>query len=155
MDYTVLGILQAGILEWVAFPFSRGSSQPRNQTGVSCTAGRFFTNWAIMEALICSLSEHSTFIYPSIDVLFASNKEVCNVLQDILYQNEELLFSPIHLRIFFNYKWFINFILYIYVSPIFAFFNYVNFFIITKITSSLVKYKYHWWSFSVSYSKNS
>ena len=33
-----------GILEWVAFPFSRGSSQPRNQTGTSCIAGRFFTN---------------------------------------------------------------------------------------------------------------
>ena len=32
MDYTVLGILQASILEWVAFPFSRGSPQPRNQT---------------------------------------------------------------------------------------------------------------------------
>jgi len=31
-------------LEWVAYPFSRGSSPPRNQTGVSCTAGRFFTN---------------------------------------------------------------------------------------------------------------
>ena len=37
------------ILEWVAYPFSRGSSQPRNQTGVSCIAGRFFTNWAIRE----------------------------------------------------------------------------------------------------------
>ena len=37
-------ILQARILEWVAFPFSRGSSQPRDQTQVSCTAGRFFTN---------------------------------------------------------------------------------------------------------------
>jgi len=35
------------ILEWVAYPFSRGSSWPRNQTKVSCTAGRFFTNWAI------------------------------------------------------------------------------------------------------------
>ena len=33
-------------LEWVAFPFSRGSSQPRNQTRVSCIAGGFFTNWA-------------------------------------------------------------------------------------------------------------
>ena len=41
------------ILEWVAYPFSRGSSQPRNRTGVSCIAGVFFTNWAIMEALIC------------------------------------------------------------------------------------------------------
>ena len=38
------------ILEWVAYPFSRGSSQPGNQTRVSCTVGRFFTNWAIREA---------------------------------------------------------------------------------------------------------
>ena len=41
----VLGILQARILEWVAFPFSRGSSQPRNWTRVSCIAGKFFTSW--------------------------------------------------------------------------------------------------------------
>ena len=46
MDYIVHGILQARILEWVAFPFSRGSSQPRDWTQVSCTAGRFFTIWA-------------------------------------------------------------------------------------------------------------
>ena len=32
-------------LEWVAYPFSRGSSGPRNRTRVSCIAGRFFTNW--------------------------------------------------------------------------------------------------------------
>ena len=44
MDYTVHGILQARILEWVAFPFSRGSSQPRDRTQVFCIAGRFFTN---------------------------------------------------------------------------------------------------------------
>jgi len=37
------------ILEWVAYPFSRGSFRPRNWTGVSCIAGRFFTNWAIRE----------------------------------------------------------------------------------------------------------
>ena len=35
------------VLEWVACPFSRGSSHPRNQTGVSCIAGRFFTKWPI------------------------------------------------------------------------------------------------------------
>ena len=40
----------ARILEWVAIPFSRGSSQPRNWTGVSCIAGGFFTNWAMKEA---------------------------------------------------------------------------------------------------------
>jgi len=44
MDYTVRGILQAKILEWVAFPFSRGSPQPRDQTEVSCIAGGFFTS---------------------------------------------------------------------------------------------------------------
>ena len=50
MDYAVHGIHQARILEWVAFPFSRGSSQPRNQTQVSHIAGRFFTSWATGEA---------------------------------------------------------------------------------------------------------
>ena len=40
---SVHGILQARILEWVAIPFSRGSSQPRDRTHVSCIAGRFFT----------------------------------------------------------------------------------------------------------------
>ena len=40
------------ILEWVAYSFSWGYSQPRNRTRVSCIPGRFFTNWAIREALI-------------------------------------------------------------------------------------------------------
>ena len=43
---SVHGILQAKILEWVAIPFSRESSQPRHWTWVSCNAGRFFTIWA-------------------------------------------------------------------------------------------------------------
>ena len=55
----VHGILQARILEWVSFPFSRGSSQftspgessqSRDWTQVSCIAGRFFTSWATSEA---------------------------------------------------------------------------------------------------------
>ena len=49
MNYTVRGILQARSLEWVAFPFSRGSSQPRDWTQVSLIAGRFFTSWATRE----------------------------------------------------------------------------------------------------------
>ena len=44
MDYTVRGILQARILEWVAFPFTRGSSQPRDRTQVSRIAGGFLTS---------------------------------------------------------------------------------------------------------------
>ena len=58
MDYTVHGILQARILESVAIPFSYGSSQPRDQTQVSCIAGRFFTNWAIRETI-----EDEVYIY--------------------------------------------------------------------------------------------
>ena len=50
MDYTVCGILQATILEWVTFPFSRGSSQPRDGIQVSQIAGGFFNSWATREA---------------------------------------------------------------------------------------------------------
>ena len=49
MDYTVHGILQARPLEWLAFPISRGSSQPRDRTQVSLIAGGFFTSWATGE----------------------------------------------------------------------------------------------------------
>ena len=45
-------IFQARILKWVAISFSRGSSQPRDQTWVSCTAGRFFTDWATREDIV-------------------------------------------------------------------------------------------------------
>ena len=102
MDYGVHGILQARILEWVAFsfsrgsswprksnpglpffrqilyqlshtgslrilervayPFSRGSSWPRNQTGVSCNAGRFFTNRAIGESRCYSKASKYSFL---------------------------------------------------------------------------------------------
>ena len=50
LDYAVHGILQARILEWVAFPVSRGSSQLRDQTQVSRIAGGFFTSWPTREA---------------------------------------------------------------------------------------------------------
>ena len=45
-----MGILQARMLEWIAMPFSRGSSQCRDRTQVSHTAGGFFTIWATREA---------------------------------------------------------------------------------------------------------
>ena len=53
---SVHGISQARILEWVAISFSRASSQPRNRTRVSHTAGRLFTMWATREArdVLCS-----------------------------------------------------------------------------------------------------
>ena len=52
MINTVYGILQARILEWLAFPFSRGSSQTRDRTQVSHIAGRFFTSSATREAFL-------------------------------------------------------------------------------------------------------
>ena len=68
MDYGLpaplsMGLLQARILEWVAIFFSRGSSQPRDQTWVSCIAGRFFTNWAMKEALIIWWGDTNYEIY--------------------------------------------------------------------------------------------
>ena len=57
MDYIVHGILQARILEWVAFPFSRGFSQPRDQAQASCIAGGFFTGRATREALLSGCGE--------------------------------------------------------------------------------------------------
>ena len=75
MDYTVRGILQARILEWVAFSFSRRSSQPRDWTRVSCTAGGFFTIWAMREAPIShegnSNQNHNGKPFPT-------HKEGCN-----------------------------------------------------------------------------
>ena len=49
--FSVHGILQARILEWVAIYFSKGSSRPKDWTWTSCIAGRFFTIWATRETL--------------------------------------------------------------------------------------------------------
>ena len=61
-DFSVRGISQARILQWVAMPFSRGSSQPKDRTCVSRLAGEFFTPeplgkpFASLKAVECSLS---------------------------------------------------------------------------------------------------
>ena len=49
-------ILQARILEWVAYPFSRRCSQPKNPTGFSCIVGRFFTSWATRTIFFFNIS---------------------------------------------------------------------------------------------------
>ena len=61
LDYTVHGILQARILEWVAFPFSRESAQHKDRTQVSHVAGRSFTSWATREtqnSMILAQNKH-------------------------------------------------------------------------------------------------
>ena len=57
---SVHGILQARILEWVAIPFSRECSQPRDRTWVPLIAGRFFTIWAT--SCIWKIPKYSMFI---------------------------------------------------------------------------------------------
>ena len=75
MDYSppgfsLHGILQARMLEWVAMPFSRWSFQPRDQTQVTCTAGRFFTIWAtssvqlLSRVRLCDPMNYSTPGFP-------------------------------------------------------------------------------------------
>ena len=56
---SVHGILQPRTLEWVAMPFSSGSSWPRDQTQVSCIAGRFFTVWTTRDIL-----SHPAYVQP-------------------------------------------------------------------------------------------
>ena len=81
MDYTVPGILQARILEWVAFPFSRGSSQPRDRTQVSCTARGFFTSWAIREVQHGSLSNGFVQLLSIIGSFFSPFCLILNTLK--------------------------------------------------------------------------
>ena len=59
---SVHGTLQARILEWVAIPFSRWSSEFRDRTWVSSIASRFFTIWAMREALLYSYVSIIEFI---------------------------------------------------------------------------------------------
>ena len=65
MDYTVNGILQARILEWVAVSISSGSSQPRDQTQVTHRAGGFFTSWATRETFLFHRYVHLCYILDS------------------------------------------------------------------------------------------
>ena len=60
-------------LEWVAYPFSRGSSRPRNRTGVSCITGRFFANWAIREARLFLFKK----IFLNVLSIFSFHKTTC------------------------------------------------------------------------------
>ena len=57
-DSSVCGTFQARILQWVAMPFSRGSSQPRDRTRVSHIAGRFLTLWATRQTTFLTLAKH-------------------------------------------------------------------------------------------------
>ena len=84
MDYTIHGILQARIQEWVTLPFSRESSQPRDPTKVSCIAGRFFTSWVTWHKSLfpvsCVLS-----LDINIQKVFSVSHSVCPTLCNLIY----------------------------------------------------------------------
>ena len=84
---SIYGILQARILEWVAIPFSRGSSWTRDQTWVSCTAGRFFTIWATREAwnMCISSKPDNSFLALKLSVDSLYSKQI-HTQRDIFYK---------------------------------------------------------------------
>jgi len=121
MDCRVHGNLQVRILEWVAFPFSRGSSQPRDRTQVSHIAERFFTRWATREALkpifvscLTLFSRHShtgysvnhTFLDVFWRFLICSNMSVPGTLSVLLvppFTGWWFLLLPVKMSLFLLY----------------------------------------------------
>ena len=91
-------------LEWVAYPFSSASSQPRNQTRVSCIVGEFFTNWVIREVHIslnyttiikfCTKHFPSSYIWHKnikcrLNIIFIYTLYIVCLIQ-CLYKNDKL-----------------------------------------------------------------
>ena len=66
------------ILEWVTYPFSSRSSQPRNRKSVSCMSGGFFTNWAIREAPQFTKAFQNQFIIWFSSVQLFSHVRLCD-----------------------------------------------------------------------------
>ena len=108
LDSCVHGILQTRILElplgqWVASPFSRGYSQPRDGAHISCTAGRFFNVWAIREA-------HGVLIFilkgMGIYLRLLRNRKVIDCPFWIYYYNFDII-SENSFKVFSSYFQFI------------------------------------------------
>ena len=96
-QWTVVhGILQARILEWVAFPFSRGSSQPRDRTQVSPIAARFFPSWVTGKSRNTGVGSLSLLqrIFPTQE----SNKDLLHCRQ-FLYQLIKLVVKKLALTL--------------------------------------------------------
>ena len=89
MDYTVHGIIQIRILEWVTLPFPSGSSQLRGRTQVSCIAGGFFISWATREAL------HAEYIMwnAGLDEAQAGIKIVGRNINNVRYADDTTLMA--------------------------------------------------------------
>ena len=93
--FSVYGILQAKVLEWVAILFSRVSSHPRDWTQVSSIVDRFFPFWATREAHICiaiSLSIHP-FTDTCFHILATVNNAAVNLIMQIYFSEILLCFN--------------------------------------------------------------
>ena len=88
--FSIHGILQSRILEWVTISFSRGSSWPRGQTRVSHIGGRCFNLWAIREALVVTCN------------LQVTDKKIHIFLQEWCFGITPLTF---HFEPFFSLRW--------------------------------------------------
>ena len=84
---SVHGILQARILEWVAMPTSRGSSQPRDHTQVSCIAGGFFTIWDTREAPRFCLAVRYHLIHSSVPYISHKLGIICRDLNKFKFNS--------------------------------------------------------------------
>ena len=93
------------ILEWVAYPFSRGSSLPRNWTRVSCIADRFFTNWAIREASLVAqmvnrpssaITEKALLFYPGcLSFIPLPHSKDLFIFQSLVIENRIISITPL------------------------------------------------------------
>ena len=116
------------ILEWVVYPFSRGSFQPRSWTGISCIAGGFFTSWATREALVYLIGSDlgdlkSNILLSNRSLFFNSPFKtfyfcICMCLSLINWSETEIriVLSWVHFLIIalflFQEEWFLNCMLY-------------------------------------------
>ena len=92
---SVHGILQARILEWVAIPFSRGSSWPRGWTWDSCIAGRFFTIWATREDPGHSVASSKGWVEPKGDATEGSQLPILPEAEgQVLLAGQSQLYNP-------------------------------------------------------------
>ena len=128
------GILQARILQWVAIPFSRGSSWPRDYTQVFCTVGRFFTSWTTREAWRTKPISHKVFQLYVVKFCKCS-KYFCvfsNYWVTILY----IYIYKYYTVIIFPYKW-VNFMYFEALWEIYIIFSYFFFMWLLILNSSL------------------
>ena len=92
--FSVHGILQARIQEWIAIPFSRGSSQPRDLSLLSCIAGRLFTVWATQKSSSCLISPLYPYCYIITKCLHLWARICILMHQKYIYATKDLFRMP-------------------------------------------------------------